>query len=244
MTVRLPLTLWHRRAVGFGRRRGRLRAEQFATSRHQVACGAVAGPLFIGAFTAIGAARSGYDWRRHAVSSLACGQDGWLQRANFIVAGVLYCAAARGLARANGDSVQPGLVPALVGAAGAGLIGSGIFVTDPVGGFPPRDDPGRAEAVPSREGLLHNLSALPVFVGIPVAGLSSALAASRHHDVRWAWYSLGSSAAMVGTFLSFGAAFGGNEKLAPRGGLLQRLSIACGFGWLSALSLRALRSLR
>lgn len=40
----------------------------------ELACGVVAGPLFVSGFTAIGARRAGYDWRRHAVSSLA---DGW-----------------------------------------------------------------------------------------------------------------------------------------------------------------------
>jgi hypothetical protein len=45
----------------------------------ELACGVVAGPLFVSSFTAIGARRAGYDWRRHAVSSLADGRAGWLQ---------------------------------------------------------------------------------------------------------------------------------------------------------------------
>jgi len=206
--------------------------------------GVLAGPLFIGAFTAIGAARSGYDWRRHAVSSLACGHPGWLQRANFIVTGVLYCAAARGLARCPQRRIDSRVVPELMGAAGAGLIGSGMFVTDPVGGFPAviAGEGAHTKTVPSREGILHNWSAIPIFAGIPVAGLASALAAALDHDYGWAFYSVGSSVAMVGSFALFGAAFGGNETLAGRGGLFQRISIGCGFGWLSALSLRALRS--
>ena len=48
----------------------------------QILCGALAGPLFVTAFAAIGAARRGYDWRRHPVSSLAIGREGWQQRAN------------------------------------------------------------------------------------------------------------------------------------------------------------------
>jgi hypothetical protein len=42
----------------------------------------------------------------------------------------------------------------------------------------------------------------------------------------------------------FGAAFGGAPRLAGLSGVFQRISIASGFGWLSALSLRALRSCR
>ncbi|MHB1835858.1 MAG: DUF998 domain-containing protein, partial [Solirubrobacteraceae bacterium] len=52
--------------------------------RAKAACGVVAGPLFVTAFTAIGARRAGYDWRRHAVSSLADGRGGRAQRANFM----------------------------------------------------------------------------------------------------------------------------------------------------------------
>lgn len=215
----------------------------------QLAAGVAAGPLFIAAFTALGAARSGYDWRRHPVSSLACGRRGWLQRANFIVTGVLYGAAARGLWRVPDRGVECRAVPALVGAAGVGLIGSGLFVTDPVAGFPPEiagqgetEQPRVISAVPSREGILHNVSAIPIFVGIPAAGLVSAFAAARQHDHRWAGYSAASSLTMAGSFVLFSAALGGSARLVGRGGLFQRLSIASGFGWVTVLSLRTLRS--
>ena len=103
----------------------------------KVACGVVAGPLFVSVFTVVGARRAGYDWRRHAVSSLAVGREGRGQRANFMIVGGLYCVAARGLARSPSRVVGPTVIPALVFAAGVGLIGSGLFVTDPVAGFPP-----------------------------------------------------------------------------------------------------------
>lgn len=220
--------------------------------RWEVACGAVAGPLFGTVFTVIGAARSDYDWRRHAVSSLACGRQGRWQRANFIATGVLWCAAARGLRRAPGRVAGPWLVPVVVGAAGAGLIGSGLFVTDPVGGFPPRragaetvaETSVSASAVRSRAGRLHNLSALPIFVGIPVAGLAAGMSAALADDYRWASYSVVSSLVMIGNFVLFGAAFAGTPRLAGRGGIFQRLSIASGFGWVTALSVRTLRALR
>jgi uncharacterized membrane protein YbjE (DUF340 family) len=51
---------------------------------------------------------------------------------------------------------------------------------------------------------------------------------------------------MAGAFmLVLGAAVGrGVSRLAGRSGVVQRISIASGFGWLSALSLRALTSSR
>jgi Protein of unknown function (DUF998) len=207
--------------------------------------------VFVAAFTAIGAARSGYDWRRHAVSSLACGRRGWWQRANFILAGILWCAAARGLAQAPRRVVGPPIIPALVGAAGVGLVGSGLFVTDPVGGFPPPNAPAaeaRNDEAPDPprtwEGKLHNLSVIPIFAGIPVAGLAAAVAAARARDYRWAGYSASSSVAIVGSFVLFGAAFGGKDNLSRSAGIFQRLSIAAGVGWVTALSCRTLRALQ
>jgi Protein of unknown function (DUF998) len=199
-------------------------------------CGAVAGPLFVAAFTAIGAARRGYDWRRHPVSSLAIGRQGWRQRANFVVAGVLYSCAAAGLARADRRQIGPRAVPALVAGVGVGLIGSGLFVTDYVGDLAIEAHSSR----PTREGRLHDFCGLPVFVGIPVAGLLSAATAVRCRDYRWACYSAGSSTAMVGSLVVFGAAIRGQSRLRGKSGVFQRISIATGLGWLSALSLRGL----
>ena len=219
-------------------------------TKAQVAGGIVAGPMFVLAFTAIGARRQGYDWHRHAVSSLAAGDRGWQQRANFIVAGVLYSSAALGLGRCSRQSVAPHIVPSLVAGVGVGLIGSGVFVTDPVSGFPrTRGKHGSGKSSPaeitlSREGKLHNICAIPIFAGIPVAGLASALVAARRREYHWACLSAGSSLAMVGSFLLFGAAFGHESRLAGKGGVFQRISVASGFGWLTVLSLRALSSLR
>jgi hypothetical protein len=212
----------------------------------KIACGVVAGPVFVGAFTVLGARRAGYDWRRHAVSSLAVGCEGWGQRANFILVGGLYCVAARSLARSSSRVVGPAMVPTLVFAAGVGLIGSGVFVTDPVAGFPPGQAAAGgcaaiAEVAPTRRGQLHNLCAIPIFVGLPVAALVDAGSAVRRREYQWAAWCAASAIGMASASALFGAAFGGAPTLVSRGGLFQRLSIATGFGWLSALSFRALR---
>ena len=97
-------------------------------------------------------------------------------------------------------------------------------------------------------GSVHEPEARPVGkgnrrTGIPVAGLASALAAARRKDYGWACYSAASSLSMAGSFLLFGAAFGERvPRLLRKGGIFQRVSIAAGFGWLSALSLRCLCS--
>ena len=212
--------------------------------------GVIAAPIFIGAFTIIGARRTGYDWRRHAVSSLGAGHPGWPQRSNFILTGFLYLIAEWGLAPHPRRSSESRLVGIIVGAVGVGLIGSGIFVTDPVGGFPPpsseeadKETPALARTTQSRSGKLHNLFAIPIFVGIPMAGVLSTISSARRGKYGWASYSLGSSVVMVASFLLFGSAFGGSLRLDGKGGIFQRISVTTGFGWLSALSLRQLATL-
>src|SRR3712207_1585194 len=99
--------------------------------------GVAAGPIFVTAFLAQGALRADYSQLRHPVSSLALGTGGWVQTTNFCLAGGLYLAGAVGLARRwrGGGGADVGAagrcVPALVGAAAVGLIGAGLFVTDP-----------------------------------------------------------------------------------------------------------------
>lgn len=219
--------------------------------RAQILCGALAGPLFITAFTAIGATRRGYDWRRYPVSSLAIGRQGWQQRANFILAGVLYSCAAAGLRRCGRRRIGPRAVPALIAGSGIGLIGSGLFNTDYVGALlregpdvKPRGPADAAPARPTRTGQMHNLCGIPVFADIPIAGLASAATAVWSGDYRWACYSAGSSTVMAGSFLLVGAAIRGHSRLTGKSGLLQRISIATGLGWLSALSLREARTAR
>ncbi len=210
-------------------------------------CGVLAGPLFVAVVSALGARRPGYDPRRHLISSLAAGERGWPQRTNFVVAGLAYLIAARGLRRAGHGIASP-VVSGLVGAAGVGLVGSGLFVTDPACGFPAeaaRDavrgsagGPGRN----TRAGTLHNLSAIPVFVGIPLAALVSAVSSARRGRPAWAGYSAASGLIMVGGFLAMGRAIAKGPPGQRRSGVLQRLSVVSGLGWLSALSWRATRS--
>jgi hypothetical protein len=139
------------------------------------------------------------------------------------------------------------VVPALVFAAGVGLIGSGAFVTDPVAGFPPERAPAgaldaAAEVAQTRSGQLHNLCAIPIFVGVPVAALAGAGSAVRGREYRWAAFCAGTAIGMASACALFGAAFDGVPTLVPFGGVFQRMSIATGLGWLTALSFRALRS--
>jgi hypothetical protein len=211
-------------------------------TRGLLSCGLAAGPVFVTAFLIQGATREGYRASRHPVSSLALGPRGWVQAANFAVTGTLVLAGAAGLwrARDTGDlAVSTRAGAALIGAAGVGLIGSAVFATDPVSGYPP----GTPDALvaPTRTGAVHTLVAVPVFVGLPAAAFSYAWRSARTRRRGFALYSAAAAATMLAGAALAGAGFDQSPRWVDRAGLLQRASILAGFGWLTALFARALR---
>ena len=201
--------------------------------------GVAAGPVFVAVFLLEGAVRDSYRPLRHPVSSLALGPRGRIQAGNFVVAGTLFLAGAAGLARAGEPVGSSRAVPALIGAAGAGLIGAAVFATDPVSGYPP----GTPDALtqPSRTGTAHNLAAVPVFMGMPAAAFAHGWRSWRACQRRLGLYSAGSAVTMLTTTVLAGAGFSQSPRLVNVAGLFQRTSIIAGFAWLTVLSARALR---
>src|SRR4029453_1298607 len=131
-------------------------------------CGVAAGPLFLVTALAEGATRADYHPLRHPVSSLALGPHGWMQVANFLVAGALYLSYAVGLWRAPRTVVGTGIGAFLTGVAAVGLLGPAAFFPDPVSGYPPGTPSAPGEYTTS--GALHDLLSTPTFFGLPAAG--------------------------------------------------------------------------
>jgi hypothetical protein len=210
--------------------------EPQAWIRGLLRCGVAAGPVFVAVFLLEGGARDGYRPLHHPVSSLALGSRGWIQAGNFAVAGTLVLAGAAGLARAGDPAASSRTVPALIGAAGAGLIGSAVFTTDPVSGYPP----GTPDTLirPSPAGAAHNLTAAPVFFGLPAAALACSSRSWRAGQRGFGLYSAGTAITMLATMVLAAAGFGQSPRLVNLGGLFQRISIITGFAWLTALSAR------
>ncbi|HEY2575631.1 MAG TPA: DUF998 domain-containing protein [Streptosporangiaceae bacterium] len=208
-------------------------------TRGLLRCGLAGGPAFVTAFLIEGGVRDGYRPLRHPVSSLALGPRGWIQTGNFALTGTLFLATAAGLSRVGGPAASSPPVPALIGAAGAGLIGAAIFPTDPVSGYPP----GTPGALPglSRAGAAHNLAAIPVFFGLPAAALACGWRSWRTGKRTFALYSTSTAIIMLVTTTLAGAGFGQSPRLVNLGGLFQRASIITGFAWLTALSARELQ---
>jgi hypothetical membrane protein len=198
-------------------------------------CGVVGPALFIVTFLADGATRPGYDPWRNFVSSLATGDRGWIQIANFLVWSVLALALSIGLLRRR--IVGPGAVIALYAAS---IALAGIFVTDPSLGYPPGATPEH-----TTHSQLHSVAALAAFLLNAIA--AAATAAHFVSDRRWlafVRYSVLTGFAVLALFLGSAVL----PVLDARGawpnapaGLVQRLSIVVGLTWFSLLALRLWR---
>jgi hypothetical protein len=148
-----------------------------------LACGIVAGPLFLTVGLAQAFTRDSYDLSRHPLSLLSLGDLGWVQIANFVVTGGLFLACAVGMRRV----LHPGRAgtwgPLLVGGLGTGLIMAGVFLADAGAGFPPGAPAGAPEI--SWHGILHEvgfgLASLGMVAGCLV--FARRFAALR----RWGW---------------------------------------------------------
>ena len=107
-----------------------------ARTRRQLAALAVGFPLWAAVSVAQAATREGFDILRHPLSLLSTGDLGWLQFANFVVAGVLAVVGARGLRTALRGTPGGVWAPRLVAVAGIGLLAAGPLVMDPGANFP------------------------------------------------------------------------------------------------------------
>lgn len=202
--------------------------------------GAVGALLFVAVLLFEGATRPGYDaWVRYG-SELSLSDQGWMQITNFIVCGLLIVLGASGLARALDTGPGATAGPLLVGLFGAGLVLAGIFTMDPRVGYPADVV---AAAPKTLHGTLHGLAGLLCFSSVAAAAL---VLARRFWGTPWAIYSLVTGLVVAASFVAATASSVLDDTGVLSGaptGLLQRVGIVAGWGWVALVTLR-LRSER
>ncbi|MBB4934640.1 hypothetical protein F4561_005460 [Lipingzhangella halophila] len=199
-------------------------------------CGMVAGPLFVAVFTVAGAVRPDYDPLRHPVSSLSLTGAGWVQIANFVGSGLLMIAFGAGVWRVLRSAGRPGIKPWLVGGYGVGLVGAGVFVTDPLSGYPPGAP---QEIVYTWSGILHDaFSALVFLIGLPLACLAFTGWFWRRRELGWAGYSLLTAVAFVAAFVLASLGFEQDPGLVAVAGFYQRAALVVSSAWFTLLAVR------
>lgn len=210
------------------------------SSRWLLACGVVAGPLFTLAYVLAGITRAGYSPLRHPVSSLALGPHGWIQSLSFVASGLLLLAFTWGLGRATSRTGSTRWGPRLMGAAAVVLVVAGVFVTDPVSGYPP-GTPARPTALTVR-GTVHAACALLGFVILVAAMFVFARAFARRRERGWTVYSLASGVVTTAAFLLTLQAISQKPGWVELGGLFERVAFIVGLGWVTAIAWRSLRA--
>ncbi len=210
-------------------------------TRALLACGVVAGPLYILVGVIEMLIRPGFDLRRHSLSLLSNGEGGWIHVAMLVTTGLLTIAGALGVRRVLRGERGGTWGPALIGLYGLGLIGAGAFVADPALGFPPGTPPD-ANAI-SWHGLMHFVAGGIGFLGLIAACFVFARHLAAHKQRGWAAYS-------IATGVLFFAAFFGIATGSQQGGatltvvnLAFSLAVVLGWAWVSTMAARLMRGL-
>ena len=144
--------------------------------------GAAAGPVFAALATAQALLRDGFDLRRHPLSQLATGGPGFVQIANFIVAGIGVLCLAVGAQRIVIDGIGRRWLAPLIAVFGLGLIASGVFVMDPENGFPIGTPDGSA-ATMSWHSIAHLTAATVAYTGLAAACIVLTVRMARRRHV-------------------------------------------------------------
>src|SRR5438309_1078519 len=105
-------------------------------TRSLLGYGLVAGPFYVLVVLGQALLRPRFDLIRDDASLLSNGSFGWVQIANFLLTGAMVIAFAVGLRRALTGGQGAVWAPILIAVYGLGLVGAGIFVADPMNGFP------------------------------------------------------------------------------------------------------------
>jgi hypothetical protein len=131
-------------------------AKRTLPTRALLACGAVAGPLYVTVTMAQALTRDGFDLRHHRFSWLTAGDLGWIQQANMVLVGVLTVLLAVGVGRTLRSGTGAVWGPRLLGLFGVAYIIGGMLRADAVAGFPPGTIP--AMVLSTWQGALQNAS--------------------------------------------------------------------------------------
>ncbi|HEU5376337.1 MAG TPA: DUF998 domain-containing protein [Ktedonobacteraceae bacterium] len=206
--------------------------EQSAAMRLLLACGVIAPLLNSVVILILGAIRPGYNAWILPDSNLELGDGGWIQITNYLVTGALLLAFAIGLRLLLRTGRGSTSLPILLGIYGLTFIVTGIFVTDPVLGYPP----GASSAL-TIHGAIHILFGLLQFTSLIAACFVLARRDAADPAERgWSWYSVATGLLVAASYVAFVL----TAKLLDGGptGLIERIGIIGGGIWIALLAIR------
>lgn len=200
--------------------------------------GVIAGPVYVAAWLTEAMTRPGFSLRTDAASLLANGRLGWIQVANFLVAGAMVVAASIGIGRAL-RGVRGGVwAQRLVALFGLGIMAAGLFKADPRDGFPAGTPAGPAQHT-TWHGSLHYVVGGIGFLGLIAATFVLSRVFRRARNNGWARISIASGGAFLAANI-LGSVLGSQREVASN--LTLTAGIVVAWLWLSAASFHFYRT--
>lgn len=198
-------------------------------TRTLLACGLIAGPLYLVVGLVQALTRPGFDLTRHALSVLSNGGLGWIQVTNFLLAGLLVIASAVGIRRALDSGPGRSWGPLLIAVYGLGMIGSAFFKADPALGFPV-GTPADAVTI-TRQGMLHFMIGGVGFLALSAACLVFARRFAALRQRGWTTFSALTGVVFLATFVGIASGSGNPWTI-----LGFWIGLVLAWSWLAALS--------
>lgn len=171
-----------------------------AVTRSLLGYGVLAGPFYVLVGVVQGLTRHGFNFAKHDLSLLANGSLGWIQIVNLVLSGLMTIAAAVGMRR-SGKAGTWG--PRLIAGYGIGLVLAGVFVADPMNGFPVGAPPGKPAST-SWHSLLHIAAGSIGFACL----IAACFVLARRFGRGRAWYSRVTGVAFGVSFLGIASGSG------------------------------------
>ena len=203
--------------------------------RMALVAGVIAGPLYVCLGIVEAVLRQGFDIRIHSLSLLANGPGGWIHSTMMVVSGLLTIIGAVGVGTVQQRTGRRSyaIITGLV-IYGLGIATAGLLRADPAEGFP-IGTPAGPPVVVTASGIGHLIAGGIGFLGLIVACLACARRSARAGDRVWAVCS-----AVVGVY--YLVAFAGIASGAgnPVLNIAFTVAVVLGWGWVTALCVRAL----
>lgn len=188
--------------------------------------GIVATVVFTCVILVEGARRSGYDPSYHTGSELELGPGGWVVRASFLLLGAGMVGYAVGVNRV----MDAPLGATLLAVFAVGSMLSGVFVPDPVRGFPPGSASRNSVRGSTWHARLHDAAGPVMFLAL----FGACLAIAGQLRGGWAIYTVATAAAGFGLTVWTALAY---RRDAANTGLVQRGLLGIYFVWIVTMGI-------
>jgi hypothetical protein len=196
--------------------------------------GLLSGLFFNIAWLIQGFFRKGYNHLTDPISALVFGSSGWIQIVNFFITAILLLLFAYGLWKIHKYEKFSKWAVVLIVSCGIGLLGAGLFPTDPLNGYPQGTPVYNPEM--SFNGFMHQLFTDFFFIGLPLACFTFGKYFMNESKRPWCFYSLISGILFLLFFILTNLGFSQFLGLQYFAGLIQRITFIIGFLWIFMIS--------